>query len=111
MALVSGFLKQRCLWTPRPTGEADVDAYGQPIAPAPVEIRCRWVTKRGWGTGVMGDGPTSTSNLSEVLVDKPVNPGDTLSYTDKDRTVSGTVKFVTHIMGVNGKEEGRTCYV
>ena len=99
MALVTGYLRQTCTWTPR---TAEFDAFGQPAAPASQTIRCRWVQKSGWARGLMGDGSAASSYKSTVMVDAQVNEGDTLTIE---------VKAVETIVDLAGKEQGRTCYV
>lgn len=108
MALVTGFLRQKCQWIRRPFGEDEVDAYGQPLTAEPVTINCRWVLKAGWAQGLAGQEPVYSS---EVLVDRPVREGDTLTYSDNGRTVGGVVKSVSAFVNAAGKEEGRKCYV
>lgn len=110
MALVSGFLRQKCTWTPRTT---EFDAFGQPLTPTPQEIKCRWVCKAGWGRGAMGDA-VSASGLSyrnEVMLDHKVCEGDTLTYDDNGKTVGGVVIAIQCIVDPAGKEQGRVCYV
>lgn len=109
MALVSGFLRQKCDWTPRGT---EYDAYGQPIAADTVAIKCRWEFKSGWVRGVMGMVDASQSYQNKVFVDRPVSSGDTLAFTGSDgNTVSGQVLAVETVVGIDGHEEARICYV
>ena len=108
MALVTGYLRQTCIWTPR---TAEFDAFGQPAAPASQTIRCRWVQKSGWARGLMGDGSAASSYKSTVMVDAQVNEGDTLTIEIGSQTVGGVVKAVETIVDLAGKEQGRTCYV
>lgn len=109
MALVSGFLRQTCHWTPR--GE-EYDAYGNPIAAETVTINCRWEFKSGWVRGVMGMAENSKSYQNKVFVDQPVNAGDTLEYTDANgKMVSGPVLAVETAVSMSGAEEARICYV
>lgn len=109
MAIVSGFLRQKCDWTPRGT---EYDAYGNPIATETVTIKCRWEFKSGWVRGVMGMVDTSQSYKNKVFVDQPVSSGDTLAYTDTSGdAVSGPVLAVETVVGMGGKEEARICYV
>lgn len=116
MALVSGFLKQKCLWTQRPAPDSsEFDAYGNPVASELVTIKCRWEFKSGWVRGVTGMSEGSGSYVSyrnKVFVDQAVNPGDELSYTDTNgKTTSGTVLAVETAVGAGGREEARICYV
>ena len=108
MALVTGYLRQTCQWTPRTT---EHDAFGQPIAPETLTIRCRWVQKSGWARGVMGDGSSASSYTSTVMVDSQVNEGDTLTIINGGQTIGGVVKAVETIVDLACKEQGRTCYV
>ena len=108
MALVTGYLRQTCTWTPR---TAEFDAFGQPAATASQMIRCRWVQKSGWARGLMGDGSAASSYKSTVMVDTQVNEGDTLTIVIGSQTVGGVVKAVETIVDLAGKEQGRTCYV
>ena len=109
MALISGFLKQRCEWTARATADDPVDAYGKPVAKLPAVIKCRWVLNAGWQfAGQMGASPAYSC---EVMVVAPVREGDTLAYKDNGRPVGGVVKSVKTIIDTAGKEQGRICYV
>lgn len=110
MALVTGYLRQTCTWTPR---TAEFDAFGQPAAPASQTIRCRWTKRSGWARGQMGDSSTAaqSSYQSIVMVDAQVNEGDTLTIEIGSQTVGGVVKAVETIVDLAGKEQGRTCYV
>ncbi len=108
MALVTGYLRQTCTWTPH---AAEFDAFGQPAAPASQTIRCRWVQKSGWARGLMGDSSSAASYTSTVMVDANVREGDTLVITSNGQTVGGVVKAVETIVDLAGKEQGRTCYV
>ncbi len=105
MALVSGFLRQKCLWTRR---AAEFDAFGQPIAPEVKTIKCRWVDRSGWARGSMGDSSLTSSYTAVVMVDTPVRSGDTLTLGDKS---GGIVKAVETVVDLAGKEQGRVCYV
>lgn len=108
MALVTGYLRQTCQWTPR---AAEFDAFGQPAAPTAQTIRCRWVQKSGWARGLMGDSSSAASYTSTVMVDAAVCEGDTLTMTSNGQTVGGVVKAVETIVDLTGKEQGRNCYV
>lgn len=112
MALVSGFLRQTCRWTPR--GE-EYDAYGNPVAVETVTIDCRWEFKSGWVRGVMGMIESSQGYQSyrhKVFVDQSVCAGDTLEYIDsRGNTTSGSVLAVETVVGMSGAEEARICYV
>ena len=116
MALGSGFLKQKCQWTRRPsapgTGASGYDAFGQPTPSAAVTIRCRWEMESGFVGGLMGAGAGKTYN-NRVMLDSPVSEGDTLLFTDPktDRQIGGEVQSVTSIVDVVGREQGRICYV
>ena len=113
MALVSGFLRQKCIWKKRPTDETEYDAFGQTIEPETREIRCRWELKSGFVRGIMGDGTGKVSVQNKIMVDKPVSEGDELYYIDNaaGRMVGGVVRSVESIVDVAGREQGRTCYV
>lgn len=104
MALVSGFLRQRCRWCAR----GEPDQWGNPLEAPPVEIPCRWVEKAGWARGAMG--PTDTSPLlsyrKEILVDRQVRAGDTLEHEGERFTVLA----VETIVDIAGQEQGRRCY-
>ncbi|MEG1501958.1 MAG: hypothetical protein RR203_02460 [Synergistaceae bacterium] len=113
MALVSGFLKQKCIWTKRSN---EFDAFGQPVSVPPVEIKCRWEIKSGFVRGIMGDGTSRSEALSvqhKVTVDKAVSEGDTLMYQDTETGVElgGRVRSVENVVDAGGREQGRTCYV
>lgn len=111
MALVSGFLRQKCTWTPRTT---EFDPFGQPVAPTPQEIKCRWVCKAGWARGSMGESSSASGLLSyrnEVMTDRKVREGDSLTYEDGGRSIGGVVQAVQCIVDIAGKEQGRVCYV
>ena len=108
MALVTGYLRQKCQWTPR---TAEFDAFGQPVTQEPQTIRCRWSLKSGWARGVMGDGSSASSYTSTVMVDANVREGDTLTIDLNGYTAGGVVKAVETIVNLAGKEQGRTCYV
>ena len=99
--LVSGFLKQSCIWISR--NVSDSDPFGKNTG-NPQEIRCRWVLKSGWASGLVGDATTRYS--SEIMVDKPVKEGDTLRYDG----VNYRVVSVKTIIDTAGKEQGRVCY-
>ncbi|MEG1798643.1 MAG: hypothetical protein RR214_00510 [Synergistaceae bacterium] len=116
MALVSGYLKQKCLWNKRPDAEGEYDNFGQPIVPAPAEIKCRWEVKSGFVRGIMGDGTGKGEAMAvqhKVLVDSPVSEGDELIYIDKasNKVLGGIVRSVESIVDIGGREQGRTCYV
>lgn len=116
MALVSGFLKQKCLWRKRPDDTVGYDAFGQPIVSEAVEIKCRWEIKSGFVRGIMGDGSGKGEAMAvqhKVLVDSPVSEGDELIYidTESNRVLGGTVRSVENIVDTAGREQGRTCYV
>lgn len=116
MALVSGYLKQKCLWSKRPTEADGFDKFGQPVAPKPSEIRCRWEVKSGFVRGIMGDGTGKGEAMAvqhKVLVDSPVSEGDELIYIDKasNKVLGGIVRSVESIVDIGGREQGRTCYV
>lgn len=110
MALVSGFLKQKCQWT-HTTGH---DEFGQPTGET-VTIKCRWELASGFIRGLMGDGTGQSGAVmyqNKVMVDLSIVAGDTLSYTDANgQTAGGRVISVTSIINTAGKEEGRICYV
>lgn len=112
VALISGFLRQTCKWTPR---GSEFDDYGNPIAQPAVTIKCRWEYKSGWVRGVMGMTETSQGYQSyrhKVYVDQAVSAGDTLEYTDPNgKVVSGPVLAVESTVGMGGREEARVCYV
>lgn len=105
MALVSGFLRQRCRWRAR----GEPDQWGNPVEAPPVEIPCRWVEKAGWARGAMGPEIWAAGSLSyrnEILVDRQVRAGDTLEH-DGERF---TVLAVETIVDIAGREQGRRCY-
>lgn len=113
MALLGGFLRQRCQWTPRGKAPEDFDVYGQSALPA-TEIKCRWEYKAGWAHGLMGDDCNSNllSYKNKVYVEAAVDAGDELSLVDKNRKItSGKVIAVETLLAPSGKEEGRICYV
>lgn len=100
MALVTGFLKQRCGWVSR--SREGADAFGVPSS-EPVTIKCRWEYKHSWAAALMGDAP---SYSSKVLVDSPVIEGDLLIYDGRSLRVTS----VETIVDAAGKEQGRICY-
>lgn len=102
MALLSGFLNQKCLW--KKTGA--LDAFGQPSESEPVEIKCRWERKSGFVSGTMGF--THIPAHHKVMVDVAVSEGDSLFF---DELASGVVISLETIVDVTGKEQGRICYV
>ena len=102
MALLSGFLKQKCLW--KKTGA--LDAFGQPTESKPVEIKCRWERKTGFVSGAMGF--THVPAHHKVMVDAAVSEGDHLFLDDQS---SGIIVSLETIVDANGKEQGRICYV
>lgn len=115
MALITGYLRQKCRWTMRTT-ESGWDAYGQTVAPQSVEIKCRWEIKAGFVRGLMGDGSGQSSAMAvqhKVMVESPVCEGDTLTYTDAagGKEIGGTVRSIESIVDMAGKEQGRICYV
>lgn len=115
MALITGYLRQKCKWTRRTTGNG-FDAYGRPVAPQTEEIKCRWEIKSGFVRGFMGDGSGQGSAMAvqhKVMVESPVCEGDTLTYTDAagGKEVGGVVRSIESIVDMAGKEQGRICYV
>lgn len=107
MALISGFLRQKCLWTPR-LEVSQADAFGNAEG-TPVTVKCRWEYKSGWLRGAMGmrSASSQTSYKHKVFVDSAVMEGDKLAYG----SVNGVVVAVETIVGIDGREEGRICYV
>lgn len=115
MALITGYLRQKCKWTRRVTDNG-FDAYGRPVAPQAAEIKCRWEIKSGFVRGLMGDGSGQGSAMAvqhKVMVESPVCEGDTLTYTDAagGKEVGGVVRSIESIVDMAGKEQGRICYV
>lgn len=109
MALVSGFLRQKCRWIKRPQVSDEFDNFGQPITPEPVEIKCRWEYQGSlaWIGGKMGDGSGKTQFVAKALVVDKVEPGDVLEYEGKSYSVIAR----STIVDASGREQGRTCYV
>ena len=115
MALVSGFLRQKCSWKKRPQASDGFDDFGQPIGASAVEIKCRWELRSGFIRGVMGDGSGQGEAMAvshKVLVAEGVSDGDELYFADTTgKTVGGIVRSVETIVDVAGREQGRICYV